>query len=107
MRSHQARATALLGVALLLAATIAACGRNGSTAPVAGTPRATATIPAATSDAPMDQASVVNPAGTPAGGPTAIPTPDPVASQLDQLDQLINDLQNSLKDSDSSQQGGE
>jgi hypothetical protein len=32
---------------------------------------------------------------------------DPVASELDQINQLINVLNNSVQSSDSSQQGGE
>lgn len=32
---------------------------------------------------------------------------DPVASELDQINQLINDINNSIESSDTSSQGGE
>ena len=40
-------------------------------------------------------------------GPVGPPTPDPVASELDLINELINDINNSVQSSDSSQQGGE
>jgi hypothetical protein len=56
---------------------------------------------------------LVSDSGTTSGSPdasassTAAATPDAVASELDAIQQLIDDINNSLSSSDQSEQGGE
>ncbi|MFI5258296.1 MAG: hypothetical protein ACHQ01_01615 [Candidatus Limnocylindrales bacterium] len=100
---------ALLGAVLLVGCALAGCGPSqATTAPTA--PQATAShapsgpVEAGTGAGPS--ASSTAPPSTSAT-PTGQATPDPVASELDQINQLINDIDNSVQSSDSSQQGGE
>jgi hypothetical protein len=115
MTRSRARVVALVAAALLAGLAVGGCGRHEATAqptaaPVTSgpsfgqggasgsvTPSGSATP--AVSQAPSQSASPSTPAG-PA-------TPDPVASELDQINQLIQDINNSVQSSDSSQQGGE
>lgn len=98
VKRNRARTIACAAAAVLVCLALAGCGR-----------------PAATSSPTVPQASA-SPAGTvggenaPGSTPTTLlgaPTADPVASELDQINQLINDIDNSVQSSDSSQQGGE
>jgi hypothetical protein len=100
-----ARPVALCLAALLIGTAAAGCGhRGGSTdTPIASSPAtASASAPA---NEPSDAAATQEPADTPT--PAGPATPDPVASELDQINSLINDISNSISNSDSSQQGGE
>jgi len=121
MTRSRARVVALVAAALLAGLAVGGCGRHEATAqptaaPVTSgpsfgqggasgsvTPSGSATqsgsATPAVSEAPSQSASPSTPAG-PA-------TPDPVASELDQINQLIQDINNSVQSSDSSQQGGE
>jgi predicted small lipoprotein YifL len=89
LRRDRARKVAGVAAAVLLALALAGCGRHGATP--APTPGAGASTEA------TGGASSIDPGGQ--------PTMDPVASELDQINQLINDLNNSI--SSSSDQGGE
>ncbi len=121
VKRNRARTVAGLAAVLLVGLAVAGCGHRGATAsptvaavtpaPAAtagdnGTPgSAVASTAAATPSAsPSAPSSVAPPTATAPAGPA---TPDPVASELDQINQLINDINNSVQSSDSSQQGGE
>ena len=108
---------AAAGAALMLIALAAAsCGPrqatpapsiNGSPVPSVSASSSGSSAGAAAGGSPES----TGPAGTGLSGPVVtppgVPTPDPLASALDQLNQLINDINNSLSSSDASQQGGE
>lgn len=79
MRRDRARKVAGVAAAFLFALALAGCGRH-VVAP-------TQTPPAASGD--------------PGPGQTGKLTMDPVASELDQINQLINDIDNSVNSSDS------
>jgi hypothetical protein len=97
-----------LAAALLVALALAACGRHGATAsPTLPQASYTALDTSGSSDSPS-----AGPSGSPSSSAAATPTdapgptaPDPAASELDQINQLINDINNSIQDS--SNQGGE
>ena len=99
----------MLAAALLVALALAACGRHQATtaltAPQASfaaldTSGASDSLGTGLGGSPNSSSSAASP--TDSSGPTA---PDPAASELDQIDQLINDINNSIQDSSS--QGGE
>ena len=101
---------------MLIALAAVSCGpRQSAPAPaIIGSPvpsaSASFSAPAAGASAGGSSEST-GPAGTGLPGPVVTPptvaTPDPLASALDQLNQLINDINDSLSGSDASQQGGE
>jgi predicted small lipoprotein YifL len=98
VRRKRSRTVAGMAAALLLGLTLAGCGKHGAT-------------PQPTTQPPVPQASS-SPAALgstlPSTSPVAAPsTPDAVASELDQINQLIDDIGDSVQSSDSSQQGGE
>jgi hypothetical protein len=121
------RTATALAAALLLAIAVAGCNRGANerpslvSGPVASTGAGPSAGPASEgapqltvapggsteaagsgdlSASPSSNAEATASAGAPA-------SPDPVASELDQIQQLINDINDSLSSSDSSQQGGE
>jgi hypothetical protein len=104
----RARIVGVATAALLLAVAVMACGTHP--APDASP---TYTLGASsTPGSPGPSAGESDPASPDSSGdaslspdPSTPPIPDPVASELDQINQLINDLNNSI--SGSSQQGGE
>jgi hypothetical protein len=93
---------------MLVCVALAGCGRQGATSQ----PSTAKTVPspiatdAGASASATDVASVA-PTDSTASIPAGPPTPDAVASELDQINQLINDINNSVQNSDSSTQGGE
>jgi hypothetical protein len=108
---NRTRAIGFAAAALLLGAAVIACGPGPApTASPSYSPSATSS-PASPGvslggvDTASPLPSATDSASAPASGSAAPATPDPVASELDQINQLINDLNKSI--SDSSQQGGE
>jgi hypothetical protein len=121
------RTAAALAAALLLAIAVAGCNRGAhdSPTPVSGPTTSTGAMQSAetaSEGAPQltdaagesAQASQSGQASATAASSASVEasagspeTPDPVASELDQIQQLIDDINNSLSSSDSSQQGGE
>ena len=115
MTRSRARAVGLVAAALLACLAAGGCGRHEATAgptaaPVSAGP-SIGQVSASTSAMPSESASpAVSAAPSQSASPTAPAgpaTPDPVASELDQINQLIQDINNSVQSSDSSQQGGE
>ena len=104
----RARAVALLAAALLVALALAACGRHeASSSPTAPQPSYTALDTSGSSDSPRAGPSGSPDSSSSAATPTDLPgptAPDPAASELDQINQLINDIDNSVQSSDA---GGE
>ena len=103
------RAIGFMAAALLLGAAAIACGPNSAPS---GSPdyEPSASLSPASPGVSVGDVETASPDSSAsdsasASGPTAPATPDPVASELDQINQLINDLNNSI--SDSSDQGGE
>ena len=106
MGRTRARTVACLAGALLFGVALAGCGRHDATIPP--------TLPSATSSAstdpglspsgPIDSGASADPSDS-ASAQSSAPTPDPVASELDQINQLINDINDSVQSSDSG--GGE
>lgn len=106
MKRNRARIVTAATGAFLVCLALAACGRQAPTSgPTAAQPAATSTAGASASPviAASESPSATDAPSVPAGPPT----PDPVASELDQINQLINDINNSVQSSDTSQQGGE
>jgi len=91
LRRNRARKVVCVAAALLVGLTLAGCTRHGAS------PAPTTTQAGASSTAGGGASSA------PGGGPTM----DPVASELDQIDQLINDINNSVNSSDASPDDGE
>ena len=93
---------------LLVGIALAACGHQAATSQPTATASATAVgLSPSPTDSAADSATPTA-SGTPmaSGTPTAGPTaPDAVASELDQINQLINDINNSIQSSSSG--GGE
>ena len=109
MRRNRAQTVACLAAALLVCLALAGCG-HGAATPQSTSIQASPSRPATTADvSPSAAATTSMPLGPSASStaPRSQPTMDPVASELDQINQLINDLNNSVQSSDSSQQGGE
>jgi hypothetical protein len=107
LRRNRARTIAYLAGALLICLALVGCGRRGATDQ---TPASQPTYNAAlvSPSGPIDSGASGGPSGSASGsgaGPTVPPTPDPVASELDQINQLINDINDSVQSSDSG--GGE
>jgi hypothetical protein len=104
----RARALSVAAAILLVALAVAGCGRHQATIP----PTAPATASTFETGGPTGSidpsasagldSSPAEPSATDRPGPTA---PDPAASELDQINQLINDINNSIQDSSSG--GGE
>src|SRR5664280_3221449 len=98
VRRQSARSAALCAAALLIGLAIAGCGHRGSSsAPSTATPQAIASSVSAPSDAAGEPsvstgASASASAATAAATEVVPPTPDPVASELDQIDSLIKDI---------------
>jgi hypothetical protein len=108
LRRNRARAVAAVAGLLLVCITIAGCNQHAATSQqsaAAAVPSPTATDAGASASA-TDVPSVA-PTDSIASIPAGPPTPDAVASELDQINQLINDINNSVQTSDSSTQGGE
>ena len=108
MTRYAARPAALCLAALLIGTAAAGCGHRGgpTDTPFASPATATATESApAQVNTTSDATATQGPADT--STPAGPATPDPVASELDQINSLINDISNSISNSDSSQQGGE
>jgi predicted small lipoprotein YifL len=100
-----------MAAVLLVGMALAACGHQGPSSQPTATASATA---AGLSPSPADSvatdsatpAASDTPAATDTPAPTTGPTaPDAVASELDQINQLINDINNSIQSSSSG--GGE
>jgi len=109
---NRARPIGFAAAALLVCVAVISCGRHQS--PSSGSSYSpTATSSAETSGASFGEFDTSAPdssgsdpaSASDSSGPDGPPTPDPVASELDQINQLINDINNSI--SDSSSQGGE
>ena len=103
MKRHRARTIAGTASVVLVCLALIGCGNHGSTS------QPTGPVPQA-SGSPAN--GIGNGSGNSAGGisspgAASAPTQDAVASELDQLNQLINDIDNSVQNSDSSSQGGE
>lgn len=111
METNRARTIACLAAALLVGSAVVGCGGHGATpqSTVPGPSYSTAESPSGSAESvgSGDLTGSAPDASSGAGSSTAPPTPDPVASELDQINQLINDINNSVGSSDSSQQGGE
>ena len=109
MKRNRARMLTVAAGAFLVCLALAGCGRQAATSePVAAGPTATPTVlDAGSSGSPADTASESPSAAGSPSAPAGPPTPDPVASELDQINQLINDINNSVNSSDTSQAGGE
>jgi hypothetical protein len=115
--THRPAGAAAAGAALILIGLAAvSCGPHGATpapsfywspAPSISGSSAGATAGAAASGSPGATGPVATGLPGPVVTPPTVSTPDPLASALDQLNQLINDINNSLSSSDASQQGGE
>ena len=114
MRRNRSRTVAATAAVLLVGIALAGCGRQGPSAPASAQPSAGPTASdtgtslsdtgsASPTDAAFESPLTLSSPTVPAGQPT----PDAVASELDQINQLINDIDNSVSSSDSSQQGGE
>lgn len=102
MKQDRPRTAALLGVTVLIVGALAGCGPR-QTSPLPPVPATAGPTPGETVSGAVPSDASAEPSPTPAGPAT----PDPVASELDQINQLINDIDNSVQSSDSSQQGGE
>ena len=102
----------LLTATLLVCVAAAGCGRDHrpDSAPTpsagsSGSASPTIAVDSTGSDGPNSSASIST-ASISTDSP-APATPDPAASELDQINQLINDINNSIQSSDSSTAGGE
>jgi len=108
VKRNRAQTVAIMAGALLVGLATAGCGRHAATeSPTAAqlTPGPTAQQSGASGPAPSTSES---PSATDSpSAPAGPPTPDPVASELNQINQLINDINNSVNSSDTSQAGGE
>ena len=106
MRRTRARTAACLAGALLIGVAIAGCGRHDSTIPPTVPPAsfAQSSGPSLSPSGPIDSGASASPSDAGSAQSTP-PTPDPVASELDQINQLINDINDSVQSSDSG--GGE
>jgi hypothetical protein len=108
----RARAIGFAAAALLLGVALIACGRHSAPSP-SPTFEPSATSSQASPGASSGELDTTSPdssasdfaSASDLAGSTPPPTPDAVASELDQINQLINDINDSI--SDSSQQGGE
>ncbi len=112
LRRDRARAIWFAAAALLVCVAVISCGRHPAPSPSSSySPPATSSAESSGAsfdefDTPAPDSSGSDPASaSDSSGPGGPPTPDPVASELDQINQLINDINNSI--SDSSSQGGE
>jgi hypothetical protein len=101
LKRHRARTIAGLASVLLVCLALIGCGQQGSTVAPTGP------FPQASGSPAIGNGNGNSAGGISSPGITAAPTQDPVASELDQLNQLINDIDNSVQNSDSSSQGGE
>jgi ABC-type Fe3+-siderophore transport system permease subunit len=116
---HHARPATVAAMTLVVALAVAGCGQHKATQAPSNTPEPTSSAASASASAstvesggasPSGSSSTASPgsASSSATAHASVPaTPDAVASELDQIDQLINDINNSVSGSDSSQQGGE
>jgi hypothetical protein len=108
VRRKRARTVALAAWALLVGLAFAGCGRQAPTlAPTAAQLTPSPAAPPSGQIGPSPAASESPAATDSPSAPAGPPTPDPVASELDQINQLINDINNSVNSSDTSQAGGE
>lgn len=114
MQRNRARTVAVMAGALLVGLAIAGCGPRAATeGPTTAQLTAGPTAPQSGESGPAPSASespaaAESPAASESpGGLAGPPTPDPVASELDLINQLIDDINDSVQSSDSSQQGGE
>jgi len=113
LNRNRARPVCCVAAALLVVVALVGCGRHsGSDQPTA--PQTTAGASSALGGptpvgpgASQGAASGSAGPGEPSSSAMGQSTPDPVASELDQINQLINDINNSIQSSDSSSQGGE
>jgi hypothetical protein len=80
--------TGLVGVALLVVLAAVACGRRQAEPAAASVPATESAGPLATSTHPSEP----------------LDTPDPIASELDQIQQLIEDIDGSLSEADSGEE---
>ena len=115
------RSVAIAASLLLVGMAVVACNRHDVTAP-SPSPSVVASASSSASDSGLASASASagGSVSTSTSAPTSAsasasvtagaserPTPDAVASELDQINQLINDINDAISGSDSSQQGGE
>ena len=115
MIRHPARPAAVAAMALLIALALVGCGQHKATQAPSATPQATLSQAPTTASplesngaSPSGSGSTAPPGSASASATASVPaTPDPVASELDKIDQLINDINSSISGSDSSQQSGE
>jgi hypothetical protein len=109
------RTATAAAAALLIAVAVAGCNRGTSespspvSGPTSGSEAGLSAVPASATSPQLATDSVPAASAIASAPATAVApaTPDPVASELDQIQQLIEDINNSLSGSDSSQQGGE
>ena len=114
---HPARPATFAMMALLVALAFFGCGQPKATqAPSTVAPATTSpAAPSSSGQTGSESASAYSSGststpGSVAGSASAQPSvspPDPVASELDQINRLINDINNSISGSDASQAGGE
>lgn len=111
---------ALAAAAALVVVAIAGCNGGSSQTPSSG-PASTGSVAlssptegltqltasAGDTASASDSGLVTGSPGATASGSAAPATPDAVASELDAIQQLIDDINNSLSSSDQSEQGGE
>jgi hypothetical protein len=109
VRRNRARMLTVAAGAFLICLALAGCGRQGATSgPTTAELTAGPAVSASPASGDTTPAGSPSPSGSESPSPTAgPPTPDPVASELDQINQLINDINNSVDSSDTSQQDGE
>ena len=107
MKRSRRRAVALFGAALLVGVALAGCSprRPAATSTVlypsyAASQTSNPSVAADSGSGESGDPSSAAPSSPPGPG-----TPDPAASELDQINQLINDINNSIQDS--SNGGGE
>jgi hypothetical protein len=104
------RAAAMLSSALLVAALFAACGPSGQSPTPATNQHATASTSAAASplgsgSQPAASNAAASPAATSQPSGVAASSPDPLGSDLSNLDQLLNGMDDSLSQAGPSASG--
>ena len=107
---QSARAATLCAAALLVGLAVTGCAHRGPSSTPSAATQPSGSVPAATGITSIPSASTTGTAPAVASATaaqTGQSTPAPIDSELDQINSLINDINNSMSDSDSSQQGGE
>ena len=107
MERNWARSIAGIAVALLVCLALTGCGDRRAVNQPNATGSQPSSVPSATAAASDPTPSRSDGLPGPDASSGAEPTPDAVASELDQINQLINDIDGSVQNSDPSSQGGE